>query len=124
MIYILKDIGKGQIGSGQRQITEEDLFLIEEDYGLVRLKGKVLAMSNWTLNSTTGKYEYVFRHSKITLGTEVEFIPYPESTQIIYDANIQFFTPIASGEVMIMAANPPGGDIKVNVLIEKTRDAV
>jgi hypothetical protein len=34
MIYILKDIGKGKIGFGERQITKDNLFRLDKDYNV------------------------------------------------------------------------------------------
>jgi hypothetical protein len=123
MIYILKNIGKGFIGSGERQISPTDLVLLEDSTpAIIRMKTQTLAQASWVLNQATGYYEYTFTSTRITANSDVEFIPHTASEQVVTDASIQPHTPVSVGQVVISATNAPAGDIIVDVLIKNIKD--
>lgn len=121
-IYILRQKGKGSYGVNAKQITAADVQLIEDLDGDIRMKAQTLTAANWVLNEVSGLYEYTFVNENITQNTEVEFIPHAESEDIVSAAQIKTHTPVSLGQVVIKAANAPGGDITVDVLIQNVQD--
>ena len=122
MLYILKNIGKGEIGYGERQILAHDLLKIEDSDLSLRLKNKILIAANWLLNAATGFYEYAYESPLITATSSVDFIPYPQSEAVIIAAEIHPYTPVEAGKVIILASEKPTEDITVNVIIQKVQD--
>jgi len=123
MIYILKNIGKGKIGLGERQVTASELILIQDSTpNLIRLKQQTLAIAGWVLNGVSGYYEYTLANNKILSQSDVEFIPLPVSYDIVSAAEIQPYVVITAGQVVIQAVNAPTDDILVDIKIERLED--
>ena len=121
MIYILKNIGKGKIGFGERQVTASELILIEDTTAkLIRLKQQTLAIAGWILNGDY--YEYTYVNNKILSQSDVEFIPLPVSYDIVSTAEIQPYVAITAGQVVIQAVNAPTDNILVDIKIERLED--
>lgn len=128
MLYIIKNLGKGKIGLGERQVNAESLILVEKDpvnqEFSTRLKNQTLIAANWIFNAATGLWEYEFPHVEITVNTEVDITPLNESLEIVNAAEISpLATPLA-GKVLLYAKKQPTGNINVNILITKVQDYV
>jgi hypothetical protein len=123
MLYILENIGKGKIGLGERQISPDELILIEDSTpDLLRSKDRVLLVANWVENVGTGFFDYTYANTRIKATSDVEFIPHSASVATVNDAGIQPHTPISVGQAIITASNVPVQDITVDVLIKRIKD--
>jgi hypothetical protein len=123
MLYILDNIGKGKIGFGERQISPDELVLVEDSTpDIVRVKMQVLLAANWVLNGGTGFYDYTYANTRIKANSDIEFIPYSDSVTAVNDAGVQPHTPVSIGQSIITASNVPAQDITVDVLIKRIKD--
>jgi len=123
MLYIIKNIGKGKIGLGERQVTASELILIEDTTpNLIRLKQQTLAIAGWILNEVSGYYEYTLANNKILAQSDVEFIPLPVSYDIVSAAEIQPYVNVSVGQVIIQSVNAPTDNILVDIKIERLED--
>ncbi|MGB7841147.1 MAG: hypothetical protein WBL21_00040 [Salinimicrobium sp.] len=142
MIYILKNIGKGKIGSGERQLDTGDLILIQQEVTIPiipesqppiqRFKNYVLYPEIWDYNEmNTPVLRYHISDPSFTLtdNTYVEIIPIPSptTTQGFETAGILPYTEVVAAdrnnyEILVYGNGVvPQNQIVVDIIFRETK---